>query len=53
MDSLSDAQLIKRTIQRRGDASLAYAMLYGRYQHKIAAYVGAKVNYNQALVDDV
>ena len=53
MDSLSDAQLIKRTIQRRGDASLAFARLYGRYQHKVAAYVGAKVNYNHALVDDV
>jgi RNA polymerase sigma-70 factor (ECF subfamily) len=53
MHSLSDTQLVKRTLQRRGDASLAFAKLYGRYQHKVAAYVGAKVNYNQALVDDV
>ena len=37
MQALTDIQLVKRTLQRRGDASLAFAKLYGRYQGKIAA----------------
>ena len=53
MQHLTDIQLVKRTLQRRGDASLAFAKLYGRYQAKIAAYIAAKVSYNPSLVDDV
>lgn len=53
MQALTDIQLVKRTLQRRGDASLAFAKLYGRYQGKIAAYIAAKVLYNPSLVDDV
>ncbi len=53
MKTLSDSQLVKRTGQRKADAALAFAELYGRYQGKVAAYVSAKVNYNQALIDDV
>lgn len=50
---MSDAQLVKRALQRRGDASMAFAQLYARYQSKVAAYIGAKVNYNAALMEDV
>lgn len=53
MDNLSDAQLVKRTLQRKGDAALAFAKLYGRYHVKIAAYIGAKVNYNKSIIEDV
>tara|TARA_R110000744_G_scaffold272927_1_gene385805 strand:- start:1811 stop:2347 length:537 start_codon:yes stop_codon:yes gene_type:complete len=53
LQHLTDIQLVKRTLQRRGDASLAFAKLYGRYQAKIAAYIAAKVSYNSSLVDDV
>lgn len=53
MDYLSDAQLVNRALQRRGDASQAFALLYGRYQSKVAAYIGARVNYNTALMEDV
>lgn len=42
-----------RTLQRKGDATLAFAHLYARYQRKIAAYVGAKVGYNHGIRDDV
>lgn len=53
LKTLTDSQLVKRTIQRKTDASPAFAELYGRYQRKLAAYVSAKVNYNQSLIDDV
>lgn len=44
---------MRRTLQRKGDAAPAFAQLYSRYQRKIAAYVSAMVNYNQAVIDDV
>ncbi|MFT6897324.1 MAG: RNA polymerase sigma-70 factor (ECF subfamily) [Paraglaciecola sp.] len=53
LQHLTDTQLVHRTLQRKGDATLAFAHLYGRYQRKVSAYVGAKVGYNHGISDDV
>jgi RNA polymerase sigma-70 factor (ECF subfamily) len=53
LQHLTDRQLVHKTLQRKEDGTLAFAYLYARYQQKISAYIGAKVGYNQSIIDDV
>jgi len=53
LESLTDTELIHIALNRDGQSSRAYAIVFERYRPKIGGYLRLQLNGDQALADDL